>query len=473
MQGALFQGTHQAHTPLLSTAAKRSLTQALITASDLQGLSALVHRWLPSMDAIHVSAALVRVARLAAQLQLEVAAPQPGQWVDPDFGRGGSSSYHSTPSGSSSDGSTDSSRRFTTRRPAPVRIQSVEQALQQVHELLPALLRTACSRDMLATMDARQAANMLWACGSLHANISGWRAAVISIEPGRQGPPSHNQQQEQQLEQQQQGEGTTTHACASTEQPAASQQGAGDAAAPTPVCMRSHRRAWRAGVRERAARALHITDTLLDTLRAAGGPLSSLVQQQAGACAPQALSNTLWGLMQMGLRPSTHWCAGYWAASTRLLQQQQLSEQQQPHQGTATTTQQGRSHYGPQELVNTLTAVARLRLRPPSGWWAGFMGAAAQQMGGMDQQGLSNMLWAFATLRVAPGEAFMASWWVGCARCVCAVLVYACALWALAMMRVVPGWAFMASLWLCAWTPWSHHCGYGSALACMLCDLRV
>ena len=97
-----------------------------------------------------------------------------------------------------------------------------------------------------------------------------------------------------------------------------------------------------------------------------------------GEFKPQALSNTVYALAQLGIIPPPDWRARFWGASTRRL-----------------------GEFTPQELSNTLYACGKLGITPPDDWLAHFWDVSKLKLGKFNSQDHANTLYACGQLGIA------------------------------------------------------------------------
>ncbi len=137
------------------------------------------------------------------------------------------------------------------------------------------------------------------------------------------------------------------------------------------------------------------------------------------AYAPQALSNTLWALARLGVEPGPAWLDAYWRATAAALPAQAPqglsntlwaaarlgARPPPPLLRTAAGRLRGALPYATaQEMANGLWGLARLRARLEPAWFADYMRCSYDVMGEASGRDLACMLSALLTMRVAPGE---------------------------------------------------------------------
>lgn len=113
--------------------------------------------------------------------------------------------------------------------------------------------------------------------------------------------------------------------------------------------------------------------------------LSLKMQQFWDTASPQALSNALWALATLGIRPADHWLRGYVAATRQLL-----------------------GSFRPQELSSMLWALATLRIWPGREWLGACTSACSAGLTGYGPQALANTLWALVKLQAPLPPGFVA-----------------------------------------------------------------
>jgi hypothetical protein len=151
-----------------------------------------------------------------------------------------------------------------------------------------------------------------------------------------------------------------------------------------------------------AALPQFIPQTLSNTLYACGQlalvpPSDWLLRfwQASEAALPhfvlQALSNTLYACGQLALVPPTDWLLRFWQASQAALPE-----------------------FNPQHFSNTLYACSQLALVPPSDWLLCFWQASQAALPEFNPQTLSNTLYACGQLAVVPPPDWMRHYWAVC-----------------------------------------------------------
>ena len=406
------QRTQQQQTEL-SLEARKRLTAAIVSCADWQQLASIVNRHSGCMDHIHLSAALVKAAKLGGE---DSAGSSPeGMAPGPSGGSSSSSSEGGGGGGSGEDS---------------VLIGRL------VDPGFCSLVEGLCGRlsRSVHLLGPRQVANALWSLSTLMPSFSRSAAAAEAAGDGRRGDGPRGS--------------------------AAGRERGIDLdpeAVPLPRCpARSAARAC-----QQAARRLALGMQPLLLQRPAGGTavgvsvagsssnagdVDSNSSEEEASCSPQALANTIWAMARLGLRPNDAWLASFLSLSAELLlssgsgfRPRELSmtlwalatlrlwpgerwvaavsgcilsglrngrqhAQAESHAGVERLGLQAEEHpgggdgFGPQALANTMWAIARLKLPVPEPVLAELRGACLSQLPAFSAEQRSATLWALATM---------------------------------------------------------------------------
>jgi hypothetical protein len=111
---------------------------------------------------------------------------------------------------------------------------------------------------------------------------------------------------------------------------------------------------------------------------------AALRKQHKQLYTPQELANTLGALAKLEYRPSKQWCASFFAASAALL-----------------------PSFSGRDFAYTIWALALLELQPPAAWMDAYLVQLRAHVPTMTSQQLSAVIWALARLDHRPGVAWM------------------------------------------------------------------
>ncbi|KAF8061414.1 hypothetical protein HT031_004505 [Scenedesmus sp. PABB004] len=174
---------------------------------------------------------------------------------------------------------------------------------------------------------------------------------------------------------------------------------------------------------------------------AVGGAVAELLELQRdqlrhGGAAPQDLANSLWALATLRVAPPPAWLAAFWPAAQAALPTFPLHE-----------------------LASTAWAAAALRVAVPAAWLGAFWAASGQQLarearggaaggGAPPCQALANMAHALASLGAAPPPDWLAAWFEASAPALARSTPgqLTMSLWAVAGWRAAPPTAWLAAL---------------------------
>ncbi|KAF6255487.1 hypothetical protein COO60DRAFT_1641492 [Scenedesmus sp. NREL 46B-D3] len=150
-----------------------------------------------------------------------------------------------------------------------------------------------------------------------------------------------------------------------------------------------------------AALGLQVAEQQLEAL------LAAAAANMHGA-APQALANTLWAVATLQYRPQEQWLSTIEQRCCSLLQQQasqQDLQQQLPRSAAAHQAQ-----FTCKGLHQLLWSMAKLQWLPDPQFLTLFWAVSGAQLPQMTPHGMSGILWAAASLEVAPAEGWVQSW---------------------------------------------------------------
>jgi len=226
--------------------------------------------------------------------------------------------------------------------------------LQPGEGLTRVLLEAMERQPLYHTATSQQVANAMWAAARLQLQVPpGWISSLLGhlLRPGEPLAP--------------QAAANCLWACAVLQPPAAA------AADGTPQLGHPHS--------EGSGAAVPLPGSQLQQVLAAA-------QQLLHTAGPQELANLVWACGKLRHTPQPPFLDAYWVAS-----QQQLAAA------------------SPQELANTLFGMARCcRAAPaPDAWRRSFLAASQQLLPSFSCQELANMVWAAAWLRWRPPAAWM------------------------------------------------------------------
>eukprot|EP00775_Hariotina_reticulata_P009999 gene9999-10153_t len=169
--------------------------------------------------------------------------------------------------------------------------------------------------------------------------------------------------------------------------------------------------------------------------------LLSRAQLHSAQLKPQELSNILWALSQLKLVPSSSWLQD---VLLRQVANKQQWLQSLPQFLAASAAALAESQ--PQEICNTIWALAKLKVAPSTAWLLAFDQATLACMDQFTAQGLADVLAAQVYLKLSPSAAWLEAWLVAVQRvwgsadspAVCKML------WAAANFRVPVGRTWLA-----------------------------
>jgi hypothetical protein len=138
----------------------------------------------------------------------------------------------------------------------------------------------------------------------------------------------------------------------------------------------------------------------------------------------QALSNTVWALARLRVRPSNAWLSAFFSVSLLQLPHAMpqalantawalaVMEARPPAAWTAaffTATAAAAPHSPPASLSQALWGAARLKLRPPPGWVPTLLAAASPRLPQFSPLDLANTLWGVASLGARPDPSVLSA----------------------------------------------------------------